>query len=151
MLTLQSETYHAYNAVSSQSKNSSFLAFDRVKLTSVKFPQSQARDTTVKYSLGPLTTPRLSYGGWQRERGTLSMSWDAYALQHVAVTMAQCPRRLLVSELCGRRMGTLIYRSMCESQMPVQEPEVEPSLLATQDAEIHWYLETLPCPFHYTV
>lgn len=35
--------------------------------------------------------------------------------------------------------------------MPGQAPEVEPSLLATQGAEIRWYLETFPCPLHYEV
>lgn len=28
-----------------------------------------------------------------------------------------------------------------------EKPEVETRLLAAQDAGIHWYLKTLPCPF----
>lgn len=69
----------------------------------------------------------------------------------------------------GSHHGTL-PRAACLSQSSVEEGWVplliedhiicgsqslgrnwRESLLATQHAGIHWYLETLPCPFHYTV
>lgn len=70
VLILQSETDHGYHPVSSLSKNSSRLTFDKTQINFYKnSSKSDHRYYTLKCPLGLLTTPKLSYGGQQRGSG----------------------------------------------------------------------------------
>lgn len=96
MLILQSETDRGLNPVSSPSKISSSSHLIRVKSTSIKCPQNLVTDTTFKCPLGPLATPRLSYGG---QLGGAGVSWCPRAsVYHSSRPPAACRSQNSVCE-----------------------------------------------------